>query len=63
MVGVALRTKDSTKPLFVSPGHKVSFESSIEIVLRSVTSYRLPEPLRYAHRYSKSILKEARDRI
>jgi len=63
MVGVALRTKDKAKPLFVSPGHRVSFESSIEIVLRSVTSYRLPEPLRYAHQYSKSILKEARDRI
>lgn len=57
LVGVALRTKDNTKPVFVSPGHMVSFESSIDIVLKSVKMYRLPEPLRYAHQYSKSILK------
>ncbi|MCX7796363.1 MAG: deoxyribonuclease V [bacterium] len=57
MIGVALRTKDNIKPVFVSPGHRVSFESSVNIVLRSITNYRLPEPLRYAHRYSKSILK------
>lgn len=57
-VGMVLRTKDNTKPVFVSPGHKVSFESSVEIVLKSVTKYRLPEPLRYAHQYSKTILKE-----
>lgn len=58
IIGMALRTKDNTKPIFVSPGHKVSFESSVEIVLRSVTKYRLPEPLRYAHQYSKVILKK-----
>lgn len=57
LVGVVLRTKDNTKPVFVSPGHMVSFESSLDVVLRSVTLYRLPEPLRYAHQYSKSILK------
>lgn len=57
IVGIALRTKDNTKPVFVSPGHMVSFESSIGITLRSVRGYRLPEPLRYAHQYSNSILK------
>lgn len=57
MVGVVLRTRDNTRPIFVSPGHKVSFESSIDIVLKSITKYRLPEPLRYAHYYSKSLLK------
>ncbi|MGC8971878.1 MAG: deoxyribonuclease V [bacterium] len=60
IVGIVLRTKDRVKPVFVSPGYKVSFESSVEIVLRSVTKYRLPEPLRYAHRYSKAILKRNR---
>ncbi|MBC7319704.1 deoxyribonuclease V [bacterium] len=57
MVGIALRTKDNTKPVFVSSGHMVSFESSIDIILKSITRYRLPEPLRYAHQYSKSMLK------
>jgi len=56
-IGVALRTRDNVKPVFVSPGHKVSFETSVEVVMNSTTKYRLPEPLRYAHQYSKSILK------
>lgn len=57
-IGIALRTKDNVKPVFVSPGHRVSFETSVKIVMSSVTKYRIPEPLRYAHQYSKSILKE-----
>lgn len=58
MIGIALRTKDNAKPVFVSPGHRVSFETSVDIVMRSVTRYRIPEPLRYAHQYSRLILKE-----
>jgi len=48
-VGVVLRSKDNTKPLFVSPGHRISIESSAEWVLRTAKGYRLPEPTRLAH--------------
>lgn len=58
MIGIALRTKDSVKPVFVSPGHKVSFETSVDIVMKTVTRYKIPEPLRYAHQYSKSLLRK-----
>jgi deoxyribonuclease V len=48
-VGVVLRTKDRTKPLFVSPGHRVSFETAATRVLEAGRGYRLPEPTRLAH--------------
>lgn len=49
VVGVALRTKDHTSPVFVSPGHKSDLESSIALVLRCTAGYRQPEPTRQAH--------------
>jgi len=48
-VGVVLRSKDNTKPLFVSPGHRISVESAADWVLRTAKGYRLPEPTRLAH--------------
>jgi len=52
-VGAVLRTKDGTKPIFISAGHKVDLKSSIKIVMNCVTKYRIPEPLRYAHQQTQ----------
>jgi deoxyribonuclease V len=48
-VGVVLRTKDNTKPLFVSPGHRITVETAARRVLETGRGYRLPEPTRLAH--------------
>ncbi|MFH1502273.1 MAG: deoxyribonuclease V [Candidatus Eisenbacteria bacterium] len=48
-VGVVLRSKDQTKPLFVSPGHRMTVETAARIVLETGRGYRLPEPTRLAH--------------
>jgi deoxyribonuclease V len=48
-IGVVLRTRTDVKPVFVSPGHLADFESSVRLVLRCATRYRLPEPTRQAH--------------
>ena len=55
-IGAVLRTKDIVRPLFVSPGHRVDLDSSVEIVLKSTTRYRIPEPLRRADHISKRLL-------
>lgn len=52
-IGAALRTKDHIRPLFVSPGHRISLESSLELVLRLCTGYKLPETTRTAHALCK----------
>jgi deoxyribonuclease V len=53
-VGVVLRTKPRTNPLFVSAGHKLDLETAVAVVLRSLRGYRLPEPTRLADKLTKS---------
>ena len=49
-VGTAVRTRPRHKPLFVSPGHKVSLDTAVRIVLACCRENNfLPEPTRLAH--------------
>ena len=36
------------KPIYISPGNKISFETSFKIV-KNLSSFKIPEPLRQAH--------------
>jgi deoxyribonuclease V len=47
-IGVALRSRPGTKPLFISPGHRISIASSVRFVVACLTKYRLPETTRAA---------------
>jgi len=47
-IGVALRSRAGTKPLFISIGHRVSLDSAVRIVMACTTKYRLPETTRAA---------------
>jgi deoxyribonuclease V len=58
-VGVVLRTKDGVKPVFVSPGHQIDLPTSIRVVLDSCQGFRIPEPLRKAHQFSRQLLQRA----
>ena len=49
-IGLVIRTRDNAKPLYVSPGHLVDMDDCLRIVLGATKQYRLPEPIRYAHR-------------
>lgn len=58
VVGAVLRTKVNTKPVFVSPGHKVNLASAIRIALMTCDGYRIPEPVRQAHLLVNRVRKE-----
>ncbi len=49
-IGSVVRTRDSVRPVFVSPGHLIDHTGSIEWVLACGAGYRLPEPTRLADR-------------
>ena len=55
IVGAVLRTRDSVKPLFISPGHKIDLEGAIKITLGCAGRYRIPEPIRCADMLSKQL--------
>lgn len=56
VIGSVLRTRKNVKPLYISPGHKVSLRSAIQIVLQCVTKYRLPETTRWAHKLASNLV-------
>ena len=58
-VGVALRTKSKVAPVYISPGHLTDLDSAVDLVLRSTTKYRLPEPTRQAHLLVNQLRVEA----
>jgi deoxyribonuclease V len=49
-IGVVLRSKARTNPLFISTGHLIDLEVAMAILLRCFRGYRLPEPTRQADR-------------
>jgi len=50
VIGCVLRSRSRVKPLYISPGHRVSIDSAREWVMACLTRYRLPETTRWAHR-------------
>lgn len=53
VIGAVLRTRVRVKPMFISPGHKISLASSLKYALSCGRGYRLPEPTRQADKLSK----------
>lgn len=54
-IGVVLRTRANVKPLYISPGHRVSMQRSPELVMKCVTRWRLPETTRHAHKLASGL--------
>ncbi len=51
IIGVVLRSKVNTKPIFISIGNMINLKDSIDVILKCTTKYRIPEPVRYAHNF------------
>ncbi|MBI2558668.1 endonuclease V [Candidatus Woesearchaeota archaeon] len=49
-------TREHAKPIYVSPRHKISLKTSVEIVKNCMRfPHKLPEPLHLAHKYANEI--------
>jgi len=52
-IGLVVRTKEGTAPVYVSPGHMIGLEEAARWVLALCRGHRLPEPTRLADLLSK----------
>ncbi|MEM1053940.1 MAG: endonuclease V [Bacteroidota bacterium] len=51
-IGMALRTRERVKPVFVSVGHRVTLDDAADLALRLAIRFKLPQPTHLAHRLS-----------
>lgn len=52
-IGLVVRTRAHTRPVFVSVGHQMDLATAVAVVLRCGRGYRLPEPLRVADQLTR----------
>jgi deoxyribonuclease V len=50
VIGAVLRSRTGVRPLYISPGHRISLETALDYVMGCLTRYRLPETTRLADR-------------
>jgi deoxyribonuclease V len=50
VIGSVVRTRAGVRPVYISAGHLITLADAVALTLRCTTRYRLPEPIRAAHR-------------
>lgn len=63
VVAVALRTKQRSKPIYVSVGHKIDLPTAVNLVSQCTRGYRLPEPTRLADRAAAGAVEDIRPAV
>lgn len=48
-IGAVLRSRENTKPIYISPGHLCTVDVSVQKILSVTKDVRQPEPIRWAH--------------
>jgi deoxyribonuclease V len=54
-VGLVYRSRTGVKPIFISPGYRCSIKAANDYILSCIRDYRVPEPLRAAHRLANRV--------
>jgi deoxyribonuclease V len=57
VIGAVLRTREAVTPVYVSVGHRIDLDGAAAQVLALAPRYRLPEPIRRAHRLTTEIMR------
>jgi deoxyribonuclease V len=55
LVGTVLRTRDNTRPIFVTQGHRISLPTAVRVVRKCTDGYRIPRPTREADHYVRDL--------
>ncbi len=57
-IGAVLRTRTDVNPVYVSIGNKISLEKAIEITLKASPKYKIPGPIRAAHKLATEKMED-----
>jgi deoxyribonuclease V len=58
IIGAALRTRTGVKPMYVSPGNRVSLQTALRLTLLVSDGKRIPRPTRDAHHYVSAVKRK-----
>ncbi|MDP3699152.1 MAG: endonuclease V [Nanoarchaeota archaeon] len=59
VLGFAVKTKEFSNPLIVSPGHKIAVETVLELIPKMILPpHKLPEPLHLAHKLGRKMTRK-----
>ncbi|MDD1675502.1 MAG: endonuclease V [Methanomicrobiales archaeon] len=53
VIGMAVRTRAHSRPVYVSVGHRTDLEQAVEVVLATTGTHRLPDPVWMADRLAR----------
>jgi deoxyribonuclease V len=59
VTGMAVRTRSGSRPVFVSAGFAMDLETSVAAVLSMTGSFRVPAPIREAHRIAREVSRNS----
>ena len=62
-VGTVLRTRDDTRPIFVTQGHRISLATAVKVVRRCCDGYRIPRPTREADHYVRDLRRAYQQKL
>lgn len=57
IIGAALKAGPNSRPIFVSPGHRIMVDDAVRLTQRLFHGHRLPEPIYHADRLSRAATK------
>lgn len=56
-IGAILLSKDGCRPIYISPGNRITLKTALKITKHFLLGYKLPEPIRQAHLLANKRLK------
>jgi len=62
-VGTVLRTRDNTRPIFVTQGHRISLATAVKVVRRCCEGFRIPRPTRQADHYVRDLRRAYQQKL
>jgi deoxyribonuclease V len=63
LLGIELETRDHSKPIYVSIGHKISLKTAFDIVKKLTKEpHKMPEPLHEANKLAKKLAKKLKEK-